>query len=286
MMKNEKAVLVTGASSGLGLETALHLRARGFRVFAGLRDMARSEELRAEASRRGLEVEALELDVTSGASVESAVEHVLERADTIEGLVNNAGIQIRGCFEDLTDEEMRSLFETNVFGTMALTRAVMPHMRARGRGRIVIVTSIGGRIGAPALSAYCATKFALEGFGEALALEGKLVGVDVSLVAPAIVKTGIWGRNRRLAAASTSPQSPYLPLFQSYERLADRTVDRARTTPSDVARTVERALSAKNPRLHYVVGRKASLMVALRNHLPGELFHRLYQRALLSAVRA
>jgi len=285
-MKKRQAILVTGASSGLGLETALHLAARGFRVFAGIRDTARSDELRVEASRRGLEIEILALDVTDRKSIDGAVDRVLERAGSIDGLVNNAGIQIRGSFEDLSDEETRRIFETNVFGTMALTRKVIPLLRARGRGRIVIVTSIGGRIGAPALSLYCASKFALEGFGEALALEGRLVGVDVSLVAPAVVKTGIWSRNRGLAAASTSPQSPYLRFFSSYERLADRTVDRARTTPSDVARAIERALTARKPRLHYVIGRKARFMLALRDYLPGELFHDLYRRALLRAVRA
>jgi NAD(P)-dependent dehydrogenase (short-subunit alcohol dehydrogenase family) len=272
----QRAVLVTGASSGIGLATAVHLAARGFRVFAALRDPGRRAALDAEAARRQVRLEVVPLDVTDRASVQAGVDAVADRAGEIYGLVNNAGVQVRGYFEDLSAEEIARVFETNLFGTMAVTRAVLPRMRAAGRGRIVLMTSIGGRLGAPALSAYCASKFALEGFGEALSLEMKLVGLDVSLVAPAIVKTEIWGANRQVARAAEATGSPYRAWFQRSEELAGRMVAAAPTTPADVASAVHRALTARRPRLRYVVGGRARLMLGLRAWLPGESFERIY----------
>ena len=279
-MTTNRAVLVTGASTGLGLQTSLHLAERGFRVLASMRDLSRSSRIDEEARRRGLDIDVLQLDVTDRASIDRALLDAVARCGTLYGLVNNAGVQLRGYFEDVADEEVRGLFETNVFGTMAVTRAVLPHLRRAGRGRIVIVTSIGGRIGAPAASAYCASKFALEGFGESLALEAKLVGVDVTLIAPAIVPTDIWSRNRGLARGALSSESPYRSRFASLERYTDRLVSRAPTTAADVAKAIEEALTAEKPRMRRVVGGRAALMLALRKQLPGELFDRIYLRAL------
>jgi short-subunit dehydrogenase len=275
-----RSVLVTGASSGLGLETALHLAACGFQVFGTMRDLARRDRLDEEARRRGVEIQVLSLDVTDRSSIDRAVASAVLDGGALFGLVNNAGVQLRGYFEDVADDEVREIFETNVFGTMAVTRAVFSRMRKAGRGRIVIVSSIGGRIGSPASSIYCASKFALEGFGESLALEGKLVGVDVSVISPAVVKTDIWSRNRGVARGANSLESAYRGRFAGLERLTDRMVARASTTANDVAKAVEAALSAKEPRMRRVVGRRAALILGLRNHLPGELFDRLYLRAL------
>jgi NAD(P)-dependent dehydrogenase (short-subunit alcohol dehydrogenase family) len=278
------AVLITGTSSGLGLETAVHLARRGFRVFATMRDLARRGRLDAEAARQGVQVDVLPLDVTDRASVLAAVATVVERAGGLHGVVNNAGVPLRGYFEDLSRAEIEQVFATNLFGAMAVTRAALPHMRAAGRGRIVFMSSIGGRIASPALSAYCATKFALEGLGEALALEMKLVGIDVSVVEPGIVKTDIWGSNRRLAEAALDPASPYARWFSRAEELADRVVASAPTRPADVARAVHRALTDPRPRLRYVVGGRARLVLNLRAYLPGESFERLYFGALVRQV--
>jgi NAD(P)-dependent dehydrogenase (short-subunit alcohol dehydrogenase family) len=276
-----RAVLVTGASSGLGLESSLYLAERGFRVFATMRDPGRRGALDAEAARRRVEVEVLKLDVTDGASIRAAVGEIVARAGGIYGLVNNAGIQLRGYFEDLSPAEVAEVFETNLFGVMAVTRAVVPHLRRAGEGRIVVMDSIAGRIAAPALGAYCATKFALEGFAEALALEMKLVGVRVSLVEPGIVKTGIWGANRRVAAKALDPAGPYYRWFVCAEKLADRLAASAPNRPADVARAVHQALSARRPRFRYVVGLRPRLLLALRSYLPGESFERLYSRAVI-----
>lgn len=278
------AVMITGASSGLGLETAVHLARQGFRVFATMRDVAKRGRLDAEAARQGVEVAVLRLDVTDRASVEAAVAEVVARAGAIHGLVNNAGVPLRGFFEDLARPEIEQVFATNLFGTMTVTRAVLPHMRAAGRGRVVIMSSIGGRIASPGLSAYCASKFGLEGFGEALALEMKLVGVDVSVVEPGIVKTDIWGANRYLAQAARDPSSPYARWFERAELLADRVVASAPTRPADVAHTVHRALTDRRPRLRYVVGARARLVLNLRAYMPGESFERIYFGTVMRQV--
>lgn len=270
------AVLITGTSSGIGLETAVYLAERGFQVFATMRNLSRRDRLDAEATRRSVQLEVLQLDVTDRASIETAINTIVARSGGIYGLVNNAGIQLRGFFEDLSDAEIHQVFETNVFGTMAAARAVLPYMRVARRGRIVIITSVGGRIGSLALSVYCATKFALEGFGESLALEMALLGVQVALVEPAIIKTDIWGKNRGVAKGALDPNKPYYAWFRESERLADGLVGTSPTQPVDVARAVYRALTARRPRLRYMVGRRMALVMALRRYLPGELFERIW----------
>jgi len=269
-------VLVTGCSSGLGLETAVLLAERGLRVSATMRDLGRRVHLDAEAARRGVKLEVRQLDVTDEAQARRVVGDLVERHGTIDGLVNNAGVVLRGFFEDLAEDEIRRVFETNLFGTMNVTRAALPHMRARGRGRIVMMTSIGGHLGAPAVSAYCSSKFALEGFGEALAQEVGPLGVQVSLVAPAMIDTDVWNRNRGQARRSTHPGSPYYRMFLEEERWADEWLRSSPTRPADVARVVHRALTALRPRLRYVVGTRAGRVLALRRVLPGELFERVY----------
>jgi NAD(P)-dependent dehydrogenase (short-subunit alcohol dehydrogenase family) len=269
-------VLITGAGTGIGLETALYLAEQGFLVYASVPDLSQQDGVDAAAAERGVGLQVLQLDVTDHQSVQAAVDTVIEEAGSIYGLVNNAGIALRGYFEDLSEEEIRRVFEVNVFGTMAVTRAVLPHMRAARRGRIVTITSVGGRIGSLAVSAYCATKFAQEGFGESLAQEVVPFGIYVSLVEPAIIKTERWGPHRGLAEHAFDPESPYYAWFLESQRLTDRLVETSPTRSIDVARSVHRALTAKRPRLRYVVGRRAGLVLTLRRYLPGELFERLY----------
>jgi NAD(P)-dependent dehydrogenase (short-subunit alcohol dehydrogenase family) len=270
------SILVTGTSTGLGLETAVYLAEQGFEVYASMRDLGRRDALDDAAASRNAELHVLQLDIADKVSIDRAVRTVVERSGGIYGLINNAGIGLRGYFEDLSEEEIRQVFEVNVFGTMAMTRAVLPHMRAARRGRIVIITSVGGRIGSLAVSVYCATKFAQEGFGESLAQEVIPFGIYVSLVEPAIIKTERWGAHRSIAKGALDPESRYDAWFRKSERLADRLVETSPTRPVDVARAVYRVLTARRPKLRYMVGRRAGLVVALRRYLPGELFERLY----------
>lgn len=269
-------VLITGASSGIGLETAVYLAEHGFRVFASMRNLSRRGKLEAEAARRNAQLEVLQLDVTDPESIRAALETVMAQGGSMDAVVNSAGGQIRGYFEDLSEDEIREIFETNVFGAMALARAALPHMRAARNGRIVLLGSIGGRIGGPATSAYCASKFALEGFAESLSAEVKPFGIRVSLVDPAIVKSEIWTENRRIARGALDPGSLYHPWFQELERLTDWAVGASTVRPVDVAKTVHAALTVRRPRLRYTVGRRARLLVMLRRLAPDTWFERLY----------
>jgi NAD(P)-dependent dehydrogenase (short-subunit alcohol dehydrogenase family) len=274
--KSGDAVLITGSSTGLGLETAVHLAGRGFRVYATVRDLASSRTVLDAATARGVELEVVQLDITDSTSIEQAVSAIVEANGTIFALVNNGGIGLRGCLEDTTDEEVRRLFETNVVGTVAVTRAVLPHMRAAGRGRIVTITSVGGRISAFGVGLYCASKFAQEGLTEALWQEVGHFGIKAVIVEPGIIKTERWGIHRGEAEGASDPSSPYYRLFRASEAAADRLVERSKTTPADVAETVHKALTAENPKLRYVVGRPAAVVIKLRRFLPERFFERIY----------
>jgi NAD(P)-dependent dehydrogenase (short-subunit alcohol dehydrogenase family) len=284
-MSND-TILITGTSSGIGLHTAVHLARRGFRVVASMRDTGRRADLDAAAASANVTLDVIPLDVTDEASVADAVRHIETAYGSLYGLVNNAGINTSGFFEDLSDQEMRGVFEVNLFGTMAVTRAVLPMMRTAKRGRIVIVGSIGGRISSLGASAYCSSKFALEGFGEALAREMAPFGVRVSILEPGAVKTELFGRNRSTALRAAGPESPYREWTSSLERLLARLEEMPATSLESVAVTVERALSARRPRLRYVVGWRPRLLLALRRFLPQELFERLWTRGTWRQIEA
>ncbi len=278
------SVLITGTSSGLGLETALYLAQRGFEVYATMRDLSRRDALDAAAAQHNVQLQVLQLDVMDQASIQATVATVIEQSGGIYGLINNAGINVSGYFEDLSEEEIRQVFEVNFFGTMAVTRAVLPHMRAARRGRIVIMSSIGGKIASPGATAYCASKFALEGFGESLAQEMRPFGVYVSVLEPGSVKTELYGRNRRVAAQALDPQRPYYEWFQQLQGLMDQLARAPATSAEEVAKAVYHALTDKPPRWRYVVGRRPRLLITLRRYLPGELFERIWTREAVRRV--
>jgi len=271
-----ESILVTGASTGLGKETALHLAERGFRVYATVRDLSGAESLLVEAKNRNVNLRVMSLDVTDKASIRQTVDNIVEESGDIYGVVNNAGVGLRGYFEDLDAHDIRKMFDANVFGAMEVTRAVLPHMREARRGRILMISSVGGRIGSLGVSTYCSTKFALEGFGESLFMELAPLGINVSIIEPGIVKTERWAQRRGIAPGANDVRSPYYQWFWRSEQAANKLVERSTTMPGDVAAVIHKALTADKPKLRYMVGRKAKLAVALRRHLPGDLFERIY----------
>jgi NAD(P)-dependent dehydrogenase (short-subunit alcohol dehydrogenase family) len=282
----KKSVLVTGTSTGLGLETAIHLAEKGFEVYASIRDSSGQATVEETAARRKVELNVLKLDIRNQEDIDNAVATIVKRSGGIYGLVNNAGIGLRGYFEDLSDPEIRELFNVNIFATMAVTRAVLPHMRKAGQGRIAIITSVGGLISSLAVSAYCASKFAQEGFGEGLAQEVRPLGIYVSLVEPAIIETERWSIHRRVAQGARNPDSVYYKWFHRSELLADQLVETSQTRPIDVARAVHKFMSARHPRLRYLVGGRAGLIVAMRRFLPARLFEKIYFGQAIRRVTA
>ncbi len=278
------SILVTGAATGLGKAMALYLAERGFQVYGTTRDLRQAEELKALAAERNLPLRVLPLDVTDAESINHAVQTIVTESGGIYGVINNAGIGLRGYFEDLDDQEIRRLFDANVFGVMAVTKAVLPYMREARRGRIILISSVGGKIGSLGVTAYCSTKFAIEGFGESLFQELAPLGVRVVLIEPGIIKTERWSSNRGLAKNALNPNSPYHAWFQQAEKESDQLVKASVATPTDVAEVVHQALTAATPRLRYMVGRKAKLAVALRRWLPGEMFERLYFGTVMRRV--
>lgn len=276
----ERTVLVTGASSGLGLQMAVRLAQRGYRVAATMRNPGKRGALDEAMGAHGHAAEVFTLDVTDRDSIVRTVNDVRSRCGGVYGLVNNAGMQIRGFFEDLSPAEVRRLFEVNVFGAMAVTRAVLPLLREEGTGKILMITSVAGYVGSPGLSAYTATKFALEGFAEALAMEVRARGVRVGSIAPPVVNTPIWHGNRNLGEAAGSADSPYAEQFARVERFSERLIQEATVTADDVAAAVVRFMDAKAPPVKQVVGWRAAAVIAARRLIPERIFDGFYAHGL------
>ena len=283
-MPSPPVALVTGAGSGLGLESALTLAAEGYRVYGSVLNRSEEEALSTAARARGVAVRPLAMDVTQPAEVLAAVESVAAAAGRIDALVSFAGVGLRGFFEDLTLEEIRRVYDVNVFGVMAVVQAVLPHMRKARSGRIILTTSIGGRMGTMTISGYGSSKFACEGFGECLHQEVLPFGIHVSLLEPGLVATPHFTRNRNRSRRAVDPASPYYKWFCQHERIVDSILARQSFGPPEVARVVLKILASRRPRLRYVVGRTAKVIFALRRYIPGELFQNLYWAAVRRMV--
>ena len=269
-----KTALVTGASSGFGLLAAVELARQGFLVFGTMRNPTKRQALDAACLAAKVHVQVLPLDVTQQSSIDACIAAVKRSAGQLDVLVNNAGIALGGYFEDQRDAEVREQFETNVFGLMAMTRATLPLMRARGSGRIVNVSSMGGRVGTPGLAPYCATKFAVEGFSEALHHELSCEGIDVTLVEPGTFPTDIFFGNRRTAIDAEN-EGPRRARFVSGERAMYEDMQKRNPNPKVVGEAIALASTEKNPKLRYPVGSDAQVATFAMRLLPARLWHYL-----------
>jgi NAD(P)-dependent dehydrogenase (short-subunit alcohol dehydrogenase family) len=252
-------VLVTGASTGIGEATARRLKAAGWEVFAAARKDADLERLRGEG------FSPVKLDVTDQDTITAAKAELDERG--LRGLVNNAGVAVSGPMEYLPLDELRHQLEVNLVGQVAVTQAFMPNIR-EAKGRIVNVSSIGGRMALPLVGPYAASKFGLEAVSDALRRELRPWGIHVSLIEPGAVITPIWDRGRETAARLEDEMGP--EARQRYGKLADKI--RAETEkipdrgvqPDEVAQAIEEALTATRPKTRYVVGRDAKMRLKVK----------------------
>jgi NAD(P)-dependent dehydrogenase (short-subunit alcohol dehydrogenase family) len=274
-------VLITGASTGIGRACAEHLDGLGFTILAGVRKEADADALRAAASQR---VRPLHLDVTEADSIATALSAVDDDAPAgLAGLVNNAGIGVGGPLELIPLDDWRRQFEVNLIGAVAVTQAMLPALRM-ARGRIVNVTSIGGRLATPFLGPYSASKFALEAVTDALRQELHQFGVEVVAIEPGAVATPIWDKARASADETTaSMPADGLELYRSgidALRNAITESERVSIPPERVASAVAHALTARRPRTRYVIGREAKVRLALARILPTRAMDRLVARVL------
>jgi NAD(P)-dependent dehydrogenase (short-subunit alcohol dehydrogenase family) len=270
-------VLITGTSSGIGLSAAIECAVAGLRVVATMRDLGRRQALDDAAKARGVSIDVEQLDVTTDQVVPKVRELVLKYGPFF-GLVNNAGIAIGGVFEEQSEADVREQFETNVFGLMAVTRAVLPAMRAAQRGRIINVSSISGRVGLPLVSAYAATKHAVEGLSESLRWELEGFGIDVCLVEPGTFKTPIFFDNLR-RGANVPSTGPYSLLSGVVEKLFLEEAEKA-PPPDAVGRAIAGLLGEASPRFRTVVGTDARTLVTLQRMVPDRLFASAIRRLL------
>jgi NAD(P)-dependent dehydrogenase (short-subunit alcohol dehydrogenase family) len=231
------------------------LAERGYRIFAAGRSPEKRAQLEALAQEKKLPLETLELDVSDDVSVQQAVATVLRKVGAIDVLVNNAGVNFSAAVEDLRMEDWRRQFETNFFGVLRVTQAVVPHMRERKRGRIVMMSSVSGFVTAPTQGAYSSSKFALEAMSNALRLELYPFGVRVILIEPGYIVTGIQQAALELSRPYLDKMTngPYAPLYARFLESVTGARAKSKTTPNDCARVVLRAIEARNPKIRYLV---------------------------------
>jgi NAD(P)-dependent dehydrogenase (short-subunit alcohol dehydrogenase family) len=263
----DKIAVITGSSSGFGLLTAIELAKAGFRVVASMRDMGRRGRLDEAAAAAGVaaKIDVRRLDVTEIDTIPAFVEAVAHAYGRIDVLINNAGFAVAGFAEDIKLEELRTQFETNFFGPVALTKAVLPVMRHQRSGHIIMISSIGGLAGAVTISSYSASKFALEGWTEALRLEVNALGIKVVLVEPGSFQTDIWTRGAVMGEKATTEASPN---FQRSLKMRERVDAIPKRDPMEVAELIARVAQDPNPRLRYLVGTDAKIQLALKRILP------------------
>ena len=274
------SVLITGASTGIGRATALRLDEAGWRVFAGVRREEDAEALRAAA---GGQLTPLMLDVTDAGQIAAAAAAIEAATDGgLDGLVNNAGVAVPSPLETIPIDDFRRQVEVNLTGQVAVTQALLPQVRA-ARGRVVFISSIGGRIAFPLTGAYHAAKFGIEAVGDVFRQELRPWGISVSIVEPGSIDTPIWDRGERTAdeigERSRHREALYGRAIERYREVVRQTAERG-IPPEKVAKAIEHALSAGRPRSRYLVGLDAKAQARLKPLIPTRVFDRIVARMM------
>ena len=261
-----KTVLITGASTGIGKATAKYFQAKGWQVAATMRDPDKGLDLAALPN-----VKVISLDVIDKQSVKSAVKQTVETFNSIEAVINNAGFSLIGPFETTPDDEIRRQYETNVFGLMNVVREILPIFRKNKAGTIVNIASIGGQAGFPLYSLYNSTKFAVEGFSEALQWELDAYNIRVKIIEPGVIKTDFYGRSMKDTRTKDSPYADFAD--QAIEKLM--AMEKNGIQAEKVASTIFKAVSRKGKRMRYPVGGDAKSYIFLKRIFPFRLIRRI-----------
>ena len=272
----KRTVLITGASSGIGLAASLFFHDQGWNVIATMRN---PEKRNTPLHQKGLP-DLVHLDVTDHASIQSAIKYAVDRYQKIDVLVNNAGYAVYGPFEASTTEQIKKQFDTNLFGLMEMTRAILPVFREQKDGVLVNVSSMGGRIGFPLYSIYNSTKWAVEGFSEALQYELKSSNIRIKVIEPGVIKTDFYDRS-----LDKSRDDLFDQVYEDIMKRSQKTMAEGdmlgSTEPMVVAKTIYRAALDQSSRLRYPVGADARLVNFIRGILPPGLFFKVLEKNTL-----
>ena len=278
---NRKIILITGATAGIGRITALHLARAGHHVIASGRAQSALDELRAEAAQESLRLDVVQLDVTRADSIASCATAVAQLTDGAgpDVVVNNAGYGTAAPVSEMSDADVRAQYETNVFGLLSVIRAFLPAMQARRSGRIINISSIGGKVTLPFFGPYNSTKYAVESLSDAMRVELKPFGIQVVLVEPGAIRTNFSSRSLKEAEAYHVESSPYAPALAAFRKMLDQ-VDRTSPGPLVVARAIQRAVEARRPRARYVAPFVGRLMLLTAAILPTWLIDWMFSRVM------
>lgn len=276
---DQKVAVVTGSSSGIGFATSLLLARNGFYTYATMRNLDKSKKIMEEGKKDNLPLKVIQLDVDDDKSVKTAIDKVVSEKNRIDVLVNNAGYGLIGCVEDLSMEEIRNIFETNLFGTIRVMQAVLPVMRKQRNGIIVNVSSVAGKVGFPVTSAYISTKFALEGLSEAMRYELEQFGIKLVIVEPGAVRTDFSG-NMKAAKKAMDPNSPYAELTQKVSTGLKMLLEHG-TPPEEVAKVILKAVTSDNPDPRYLAGNDAAMIMEARKNMSDAEFEKFMKKEIL-----
>ncbi len=266
-MSEQRIAVITGSSSGIGFETSTLLAKSGFYTYATVHKLEGegSHHLIVTAKKEKLSLEVTQLDVNSDESVTNSINSIAKKNNRIDVVVNNAGYALGGALEETSMEEIRKQFETNFFGAVRVMQAAIPIMRKQGSGKIVNITSIGGRISIPLSTFYHGSKFALEGVSESLQYELARFGIKIILIEPGAVVSNFW-KSIKSAKKANNPNSPYAQLASNVSKTFKKMEENAMHS-SEVAKAVLDAVTSDNPRLRYVVGNDASKTLEVRKNM-------------------
>jgi NAD(P)-dependent dehydrogenase (short-subunit alcohol dehydrogenase family) len=276
---NQKVAVVTGSSTGIGYETSLILARNGFLTYATMRNLNKSESIESITTKENLPINIKQLDVTDDTSVKNAVEAISSETGRIDLLVNNAGYGLNGAFEDLAMDEIKAQYETNLFGLIRTTQAVLPIMRRQKSGTVINISSGVGRFGLPGSSAYVSTKFAVEGLSESMSYELEPFGIKVVLVEPGVIKTNFVD-GMVIARKSQDPKSPYSQIIQKMVTGLEEMMKNG-SSPDLVAKVVLNAATNENPSLRYLAGNDVEQLLESKRKMPDEEFYKMMKQNLM-----